>query len=125
MSRVQDTVARLRREIAELPPAEVAADEASLVLDVREQEEWNDGHLPGALHLSRGFLEFKIEAACPDRARPIVLYCRSGQRSLFAADALRQMGYANVSSMAGGFLAWKEAGLAFDIPEVMALFEDA
>jgi len=120
VSRLQDTVARLRQEIPEVTPAEVAADEGSLILDVREGDEWNDGHLPDALHLSRGFLEFKIEATCPDRGQPIVLYCGSGQRSLFAADALRQLGYSNVSSMAGGFQGWKEAGLAFEIPDVMA-----
>ena len=123
MSTVQDELARLRREIPEVTPeavaARVTADDGTFVVDVREQDEWNDGHLPAAEHVSRGFLEFRIEQACPDKSRPVVLYCRSGARSLLAAGSLRAMGYTDVSSMAGGFLAWKEQGRDFAIPRAM------
>ncbi len=119
MSRVQEELARLRGEIQEVTPEHVAADDTAVVIDVREQDEWNEGHVPDALHLSRGFLEFKIESACPDRSQPIVVYCRSGARSLFAAEALQHMGYRDVASMAGGFLAWKEEDRGFEVPKAM------
>lgn len=79
------------------------------LLDVRDLQEVNLGKIPGALHISRGNLETKVEAVIPRDAR-IVLYCASGNRSAFAADTLHEMGYERVASMAGGFGAWVAAG---------------
>ncbi len=83
----------------------------AVVIDVRESDEWRQGHLPQAIPIPRGFLELRIEEKVPDRKRPIILHCASGLRSLLAARALREMGYENVYNMAGGFNAWKNAGL--------------
>lgn len=88
-----------------------AAGEAFHLVDVREQDEWRRGHLPGARLLGKGILERDIEAAIPDPGAAIVLYCGGGYRSALAADALRQMGYTGVASMWGGWRAWTEAGL--------------
>jgi rhodanese-related sulfurtransferase len=86
------------------------AAEAFHLVDVREQDEWGRGHLPGARHLGKGIIERDIEATIPDRDASIVLYCGGGYRSALAADALREMGYTRVASMWGGWRAWTEAG---------------
>ena len=96
---------------------EVSADEARTLhsrggvtfLDVRDQSEVNLGRIPGAMHISRGTMETKVEATVP-RDAEVVVYCASGNRSALAADTLHQMGYAKVSSLAGGFRGWAEAG---------------
>ncbi|MDA0659759.1 MAG: rhodanese-like domain-containing protein [Planctomycetota bacterium] len=80
------------------------------LVDVREETEWNAGHLPQAIHLSKGVIERDIEKAIPDRNAPIVMYCGGGFRSALAADNIQKMGYTNVISMDGGFSGWKEAG---------------
>src|SRR5689334_23215286 len=81
-----------------------------LLLDVREKEEYREGHLPDALSVPRGFLELRIEQALPDKSKPVIAYCAGGARSLLAAKQLREMGYQNVVSMSGGYTAWKNAG---------------
>ncbi|MEK6601356.1 MAG: molybdopterin-synthase adenylyltransferase MoeB [Candidatus Binatota bacterium] len=81
-----------------------------LLLDVREKDEYREGHLESAVSLPRGFLEIKVESTVPDKATPILAYCAGGVRSLLAAKALREMGYQNVISMSGGYTAWKTAG---------------
>lgn len=80
------------------------------LIDVREEEEWDKGHLPGAIHLGRGVIERDLEAVIPDNQRKLVLYCSGGFRSALAADSIRKMGYYNVLSMDGGFTGWKRAG---------------
>jgi rhodanese-related sulfurtransferase len=97
---------------------EVTATEArsleqggALLIDVRETEEWAKERAAGAVHLSKGILEVKIEEKVPDPATPIVLYCGGGNRSALAAENLQRMGYTNVASLAGGFKAWKDQGL--------------
>jgi rhodanese-related sulfurtransferase len=80
------------------------------LIDVREDNEWQDGHAAGAEHLGKGIIERDIEAQVPDKSTELILYCGGGYRSALAADALQQMGYANVYSMAGGWKAWKESG---------------
>jgi rhodanese-related sulfurtransferase len=80
-------------------------------IDVREDHEWAEGRAQGARHLGRGILERDIEKLIPDRDAEVVLYCGGGYRSALSADSLQKMGYRNVWSMAGGFRAWKEAGL--------------
>lgn len=101
---------------------EVSADEveakigdpswAGVLIDVRENDEYRGGHLPGARGIGRGVLEYHIADEVPDTEREIVLYCRGGNRSALAADSLRQMGYTNVLSMRGGFRNWQEEGRA-------------
>ena len=83
-------------------------DWQGIVIDVREQDEFRAGHLPGAHGIGRGILEYHITDVVPDTEREIVLYCRGGNRSALAADSLQQMGYANVHSLAGGYRQWKE-----------------
>lgn len=87
--------------------------EGVIFLDVRDQPEVNLGKIPGALHISRGNLETKVEAVVPREAH-VVIYCASGNRSAFAADTMQQMGYRNVSSLAGGIRGWAEAGGEID-----------
>ncbi len=86
-----------------------AAEKIHLV-DVREESEWERGHLPGAIHLSKGIIERDIERRIPDKSAAIVLYCGGGFRSALAAENLQKMGYADVQSMDGGWRAWVEAG---------------
>jgi molybdopterin/thiamine biosynthesis adenylyltransferase/rhodanese-related sulfurtransferase len=91
-------------------------DPQHLVLDVREPEEVAQGLIPGAIHIPRGYLELQVEAAIPDRSRPVTIYCAAGVRSLLAGRTLRQMGYANVRSLKGGFTSWKDRGFPYRMP---------
>lgn len=84
---------------------------AHLLIDVREDNEWNAGHAAGAIHLGKGIIERDIEGKVPDHDATLVLYCGGGFRSALAADALQQMGYTRVISLDGGWRAWNEAGL--------------
>jgi rhodanese-related sulfurtransferase len=81
-----------------------------VLVDVREESEWADGHLPGAVHLGKGIIERDIEAKVPDSGKKIILYCGGGFRSALVADNLQKMGYSNVESMDGGWKGWLEAG---------------
>jgi sulfur-carrier protein adenylyltransferase/sulfurtransferase len=90
-----------------------------ILIDVREKDEWTEGYIPGARWISRGFLEQRIEDQVPEKSSEIVLYCAGGVRSALGARALEELGYTNVKSMAGGFTAWKRAGLPFDRPFIM------
>jgi molybdopterin/thiamine biosynthesis adenylyltransferase/rhodanese-related sulfurtransferase len=93
---------------------------APLLLDVREQDEWREGALPGAIHIPRGNLESRVEGLVPDKNREIVVYCEAGSRSAFAAKTLGELGYTNVSSMAGGFTDWKRNGFDFETPRSLS-----
>lgn len=106
-------LASLRERIEEISPSEALARQArgALLVDVREDDERASGLATGALGISRGFLELRIEQHEPDRERPILLICGSGQRSLLAAEALQRMGYTHIASVAGGFGRWKSEGL--------------
>jgi rhodanese-related sulfurtransferase len=84
------------------------------LVDVREDHEWQVGHLPNAVHLGRGVLERDVEQRIPDASAEIVLYCGGGYRSALAAESLQRMGYMNVWSMDGGFRAWREAGFPIE-----------
>jgi sulfur-carrier protein adenylyltransferase/sulfurtransferase len=111
----QDIMAEARKEIPEVTPQQVNDlltnnGKSHVLLDVRESDEWRQGHLEGALPLPRGFLEIKVETAIPDKNAPIIAYCAGGVRSLLAAKAMKEMGYQNVSSMSGGYTAWKNGG---------------
>jgi molybdopterin/thiamine biosynthesis adenylyltransferase/rhodanese-related sulfurtransferase len=87
-----------------------------VLIDVREKEEWMEGYIPGAHWIPRGYLEQRIEDRVPEKTAAVVLYCAGGNRSVLAARTLGELGYSNVASMAGGFTAWKRAGLSFDRP---------
>lgn len=115
-------LASLRQHIAEISPVEALSRQAqgALLIDVREDDERAAGTPVGATGLSRGFLELRIEQIEPDRSRDILTLCRSGQRSLLAAEALLRMGYGNVSSVAGGMNRWKSEGLPLAAGELDA-----
>ena len=85
--------------------------EKFLLVDVREDHEWANGHLPGAVHMSRGLIERDIEVKVPETSSKMILYCGGGFRSALVADNLQKMGYTNVESMDGGWRGWLEAGL--------------
>src|SRR5438445_741702 len=87
-----------------------------VVIDIREQDEVEQGIIPGAIHIPRGYLESRVEQYVPDVGTPVVAYCAGGSRSAFAAETLQQMGYKDVASLKGGFGAWKDAGLNFVVP---------
>jgi adenylyltransferase/sulfurtransferase len=112
----RDLLAAARRTIRELTPHQVRETRDRVLIDVREQDEWDQGHIPGAIHLSKGYIEMRIEDAVPDRSTPITLYCAAGVRSLLAAQILSEMGYGDAASMLGGFDAWKQAGFEFVVP---------
>ena len=105
--------AESRQRITQVTPQEVRdavqRGEDLALIDVREPNEWNLGHIPGAMHIPRGVLESAIESRVP-RERRVVLYCASGNRSALAAEMLEQMGFANVASMSSGFRGWAEMG---------------
>ena len=90
--------------------------ERFILVDVREDSEWDRGHLPGAVHLGRGIIERDIEKAFPDKRSLLVLYCGGGFRSALSADNLQKMGYKNVISMDGGWRGWTEAGFPTEKP---------
>ncbi len=89
-------------------------------IDVRTDEEWAQGYIPGAIHIDRGYLEIKVESLVPDKSKRIVCYCAGGTRSLLAAKALKTLGYQQVESLIGGFDGWKEAGLPFVQPVILS-----
>lgn len=114
MTSYRDLLQRVRDEIDEVDASRASEllhrGDAPLVLDVRERDEWDEGHLPGAIHIPRGSLESRIEQVAADRTQPVLLYCAAGNRSAFAARTLEELGYGNVSSLAGGFTDWKRNG---------------
>jgi sulfur-carrier protein adenylyltransferase/sulfurtransferase len=114
-----DYIRQVKQQIHEVDPSEVHANlnDGVAIVDVRETEEWDAGHLPGAKHVPRGYLESRIEGAVPDRAQRVVLYCASGNRSALAAKTLRDdLGYEHVESMTGGITLWKDRGYEVELP---------
>src|SRR2546430_14699618 len=106
-----------RSRVPEVQPLELSRQSPRpVILDVREQSETDAGMLAGARHVPRGFLELRIEETVPDRGADVVLYCAGGTRSLLAARTLQDMGYTRVRSLAGGYSAWKDAGLPLEMP---------
>jgi rhodanese-related sulfurtransferase len=85
-----------------------------VLVDVREDNEWNRSRIPGALHVGRGVLEVNVESRIPEKSTPVIVYCQGGGRSAVAADTLGKMGYTSVWSLAGGFAAYQAAGLPVD-----------
>ena len=117
MKTAQQLYAEARGRVAEVTASEtlkrMAGGEPIVLIDIREQNEWNLGHAEGAKYIGRGVLEREIEKEVP-RDAPIVLYCANGNRSLLASATLAEMGYTNVASMAGGFRDWVAAGGAVE-----------
>src|SRR3954467_570274 len=115
-----EVIRKIRSQVEEVDPAEVREHLGNgvVLVDVRESEEWDAGHIPGAKHVPRGYLESRIEGAVADRDQRVVIYCASGQRSALAAHTLReQLGYENVASMNGGITLWKDRGYEVDVPK--------
>lgn len=120
-----DAVLReLRGSIPEVDP-ETAAKSGCVIIDVREPDEVASGTVAGALRIPRGLLESRIEKEIANKGAPIIVYCASGARSLFASRSLGELGYTSVRSMAGGFTAWKRAGLPWVTPEVLRPDQEA
>jgi rhodanese-related sulfurtransferase len=110
----QQLVADARKNITEISPTDAATklkSSGAVIVDVREKDEWDEEHIPDAINLSRGTIELDIEEKVPDPNTTIICHCGGGGRGALAAESLQKMGYKNVRSMAGGFKAWKAAGL--------------
>ena len=113
-TRFEKLVADAKKHITEISPQDAAAKSQSgnaVIVDVREKDEWDEEHIPDAVHMSRGTIELDIEEKIPDLSQTIITHCGGGGRSALAAESLQKIGYKNVRSMAGGFKAWKAAGL--------------
>src|ERR687885_125501 len=121
-----ELIRTIKEQIREVDPREVhdavqnGNGRVPLVIDVREQHEFEEGHIPGAVHVPRGHLESRIEGRAGDRSQPIVLYCASGQRSALAAHTLEKLlGYEDVASMTGGITLWKDRGFDVETPRAL------
>src|SRR6266540_79073 len=125
------TAAELRRQVKErvkeVDPRDVrerffenGSQNGAVLVDVREQHEWDESHIPGAVHVPKGHLESRIEQAAPDKSTPVIVYCASGSRSVFAADTMESLlGYEDVASMSGGITLWKDRGYEIEVPRAL------
>jgi molybdopterin/thiamine biosynthesis adenylyltransferase len=120
-----DLIRQIRSQITEVDPSEVHelisnGHNGYVVVDVREQHEFEQSHLPGAVHVPRGHLESRIEGAAPDKSERVITYCASGQRSALAANTmLKELGYEHVESMTGGITLWKDRGYEVEVPKTL------
>ena len=122
MPTFDDILAEAKKQVPEVDAqsaSRLIEDEDVRLVDVREKYEWDEGHIPGASHIPRGYLELRVENAIPDKSSPVLLYCAGGVRSVLAARTLQDMGYENVTSLNGGFTAWKDRGLPFVLPRTL------
>jgi len=123
MAGYRELLARVKEEIEEISSIEayerLQSPAAPLFVDVRESDEWDEGHIPGAVYTGRGRLEQRIEGLVPDKTRQLVVYCSAGSRSAFAAKVLEEMGYEDVINLAGGFSDWKRNGFEITIPRAL------
>jgi len=118
-----EVLRQIKSRIEEVDPSVVReqVSNGALVVDVREPEEWSTGHIPGAKHVPKSFLESRIEGAAPDRSQHVILYCQSGNRSAWAARTLiEDLGYENVESMTGGITLWKDRGYDVETPRSLS-----
>ena len=123
MAGFRELLAQAKSEITEVDPADAASRLAAggtVLLDVREPDEWEQGAIPGALHIPRGHLEAQIETRIVDKSAPVVVYCAGGVRSAFATKTLQDLGYRDVVSLAGGFGRWKDEGRPWRAPAVLS-----
>jgi molybdopterin/thiamine biosynthesis adenylyltransferase/rhodanese-related sulfurtransferase len=117
-----EVLRQIKSRIDEVDPANVREQlsNGAVVVDVREPEEWSAGHIPGAKHVPKSYLESRIEGAVPERSQHVILYCASGNRSAWAARTLiEDLGYEHVESMSGGFTLWKDRGYEVDTPRTL------
>lgn len=123
MANFRELLAKLRAELSEVAPETVRdrldRGDPLHLLDVREPDEVEQGIVPGARHLPRAHFESRVEDVLPDKAAPVVVYCASGVRSVFATKTLKDLGYSDVSSMTGGFNRWKDLGYDFALPRLL------
>jgi molybdopterin/thiamine biosynthesis adenylyltransferase/rhodanese-related sulfurtransferase len=120
MPTYRELLQETKSEIDEIDAGAAKALEGAVWIDVREADEWQEGHLPGAVHIPRGFLESRVEGAAPDKSTQVVVYCASAARSAFAAKTLQELGYEHVHSLAGGFTDWKRNGLEITMPRTLS-----
>jgi len=116
-----ELIRKVKEQIEEIDPKDVHElgrnGNGAVIVDVREQNEFDEAHLPGALHVPRSYLEQRIEGAVSDRSKRVILYCQSGNRSAFAAQTLKDLlGYEDVASMRGGITLWKDRGYEVEVP---------
>jgi sulfur-carrier protein adenylyltransferase/sulfurtransferase len=121
MPTYQEMLEQKRASVREVDARESARlrEQGAVLVDIREQDEVDQGIIPGAVHIPRGFLEMRIEEAVRDRDTPLIVYCAGGVRSIFGAEALSDLGYRDVASMAGGFGGWKASGLPWRVPQTL------
>src|SRR6201987_5084203 len=118
-----EVLRQIKSRIDEVDPAVVREQvgNGAVIVDVREPEEWGAGHIPGAVHVPKSYLDSRIEGAVPDHQKHVVLYCASGNRSAWAARTMiEDLGYEHVESMTGGFTLWKDRGYEVEIPRTLS-----
>jgi molybdopterin/thiamine biosynthesis adenylyltransferase/rhodanese-related sulfurtransferase len=120
MTTYRELLQHTKAEIDEIDAKGAQDIDGAVWIDVREADEWQEGHLPGAVHIPRGSLESRVEGVAPYKETPVILYCASGARSAFAAKTLHELGYDTVYSLAGGFTDWKRNGLAITMPRTLS-----
>jgi sulfur-carrier protein adenylyltransferase/sulfurtransferase len=123
MASFRDLLRQTKAEITEVDTAEAdrrRQQPGTIVLDVREPEEFDQGAVPGAIHIPRGHLESQVEGRVVDHDAPLIVYCAGGTRSAFAAKTLNELGYTDVASMRGGFNQWKDEGRSWSIPATLS-----
>ena len=122
MTTFKSLIQRVKSEIREVSvqEAHARAGAGATLVDVREADEWSQGHVPGSVFIPRGYLELRIEEKVADKSAEVLLYCAGGTRSALAAKSLRELGYTKVASVAGGFGKWKEAGLPIVVPKTLS-----
>src|SRR4051812_4086984 len=123
MANAPDVIRKIKEQITEIDPRDVhdllqnGSGNGTVVVDIREQNEWDESHIPGAVHVPRSYLETRIEGAAPDKSSRVILYCASGNRSAWATDTLQKvLGYENVEHMKGGITLWKDRGFDVEVP---------
>src|SRR3954471_21004435 len=119
----REHLAAVKSEITEISAQEAAARVAEqpgpVLIDVRERDEYEQGHIPGAIHIPRGNLESRIDNAVADRKTPLIVYCAAGNRSAYAAKTLNELGFDDVLSISGGFSQWKQNGHEWKTPRTL------
>ncbi|MET0804578.1 MAG: ThiF family adenylyltransferase, partial [Acidimicrobiales bacterium] len=123
MPNFRELLSQTKARIREISTAEAEAArdaDGAVVLDVREPDEYEQGAIPGSVHIARGNLESQVEGRLLDKDAPVVVFCAGGTRSAFAAETLGQLGYADVASVAGGFNKWKDEGRDWKVPSVLS-----
>jgi molybdopterin/thiamine biosynthesis adenylyltransferase/rhodanese-related sulfurtransferase len=120
MPTYRELLERTKSQIDEIDADGAQALDGAVWIDVREADEWQEGHLPGAVHIPRGYLESRVEGVAPDKSTELIVYCASAARSAFAAKTLQELGYEHVHSLAGGFTDWKRNGLEITMPRTLS-----